>query len=207
MISLVVGKMAYSSLKTQTGVVLTTLVVVVSLPVSVVFATAGAGIEAASTALAVINPVTHLVDIRDPNGTVVANVQVTTTWPVRGKVTTEFGEPTPYQKHHSGTDIAYKTGEPITVFMDGSVIKVDDDPNNKTGYGKYVLVRHSNNVTSLYGHMEDTRAFFGQIVKPGDTIGFEGNTGHSTGTHLHFEVRVFDVPVNPRTFIMGNPAP
>jgi murein DD-endopeptidase MepM/ murein hydrolase activator NlpD len=157
--------------------------------------------------LAAIDPITHLVQIYDPNGKVIAQIQATSTWPVRGKVTTEFGAPDPpYQKHHTGFDIAYRVGEPITTFMEGTVLKVENNPDNSTGYGKYVLVGHSNNVTSLYGHMSETMALVGQTVKPGDTVGLEDSTGHSTGPHVHFEIRVFDVPVDPRTFMVGNPA-
>lgn len=197
-----------TSLKKEGLIVLGVPAFLLALPVLVVITTASSGVAAVSGALAAINPITHLVEIHDPNGNVVAQLQATTTWPVRGVVTTEFGAPDPpYQKHHTDIDIAKGTGEPITTFMEGTVLKVETNPNNATGYGEYVLVGHSNSITSVYGHMSKPEALVGQTVKPGDEIGLEGNTGHSTGPHVHFEVRVYDVPVDPRTFMVGNPTP
>ena len=71
--------------------------------------------------------------------------------------------------------------------------------------GKYVMVDHGNNITSIYGHMSDVQAIEGQEVSPGDIIGLEGQTGHATGPHVHFEIRVYGIPVNPRVFMIGEP--
>lgn len=198
---------AVISFRREIAIVFTTLGVLMALPAIAVVLIANAGIAVASSALAAVNPITHVVSIFDASGAEVAQIQATTTWPVKGVVTTEFGDPDPpYQLHHTGTDIADKAGDPITTFMDGTVILVQDDPSNPSGYGKYVVVSHGNGVTSLYGHMEQTNSQVGQTVKPGDVIGFEGNTGHSLGNHVHFEIRVFNIPVNPRTFEIGDPA-
>lgn len=192
------------SLKNEAKVIGITLAVLLILPAFVVIAAAESGLSAVSSALAWLNPVTHMVEVKDPKGNLIAQLNATTAWPARGIVTTEFGDPTPYQDHHTGTDIALKAGEPITTFMEGTVIKVENNPS-ASGYGIHVIVSHGNNITSLYGHMEATKVSVGQKVKPGDVLGLEGATGHVTGVHLHFEIRVYDVAVNPRTFMVGDP--
>lgn len=74
------------------------------------------------------------------------------------------------------------------------------------GFGKHIIVDHGDNITSLYGHLDKIFVIRGQEVKPGDIIGLRGDTGWSTGPHLHFQINVFGIPVNPRTFLgEGNP--
>lgn len=130
-----------------------------------------------------------------------------TAWPVCGIVTTEFGVPhAPWQSSHTGIDIANpagRAGDGITPFRKGTVIV--SDPSASTGWGKYVIVDHGSGVTSLYGHMSGVNVREGQHVAPGSTIGWEGSTGHSTGPHVHFEVRHHGTPVDPRDFVTGNP--
>ncbi len=188
-------------------IILAVLACLIVLPALGVMAVAQAPIEAVSNALANLNPVTHNVDIKDANGAVIAQLQVSTVWPLKGKVTTEFGDTTPYQKSHTGIDIASKKGDPITPFMSGTVTVADT--SGKTGYGKYVSVYHGNNVSSLYAHMDAVNVRVGQTVAPGDIIGYEGATGHvvgNPGNHVHFEIRAYDIPVNPRVFMVGNPS-
>lgn len=179
------------------------------LPAITVLALAGSGLGPVSKALAAVNPITHFVEVRDPNGEIVAQLDATTTWPVKGVITEEFGVPhLPWQATHTGIDIAnsqQKIGDPVTPFMSGKVITAD--PSEKTGWGKYVVVDHGNNITSLYGHLSAVNVTKGQEVKLGDVIGLEGSTGRSTGPHVHFEVRVYGVPVNPRVFVLGEPTP
>lgn len=195
-----------SSYKKEITTVLGTLAFILVLPIFAVLTIADSGVSAASDALAALNPVSHMVEVRDSKGNIVAQLQTTTVWPVKGNVTTEFGEPDPpYQTHHTGIDIADKIGDPITTFMEGTVIQVENNPDNPRGYGKYVTISHGNSITSLYGHMSQTNVTIGQTVKPGDVIGLEGSTGHSTGAHVHFEIRVSDIPVNPRIFMIGDP--
>ena len=69
--------------------------------------------------------------------------------------------------------------------------------------GLGVKVDHGGGVESLYCHMSNTNATVGQEVKPGDVIGYVGTTGASTGNHLHFQINVHGIPVNPRTFMAG----
>lgn len=176
---------------------------VLSLPIIAVFIISNAGIPAVSNKLATINVKTHAIEIHDPTGKIIARIDASTVWPVQGVVTLEFGaSDLPYQPIHTGIDIADKIGDPVTPFMKGRVIETS---SLSWGYGNYVVIDHGNNITSLYGHLSEIDVTKGQLVEPGDIIGYEGQTGWATGPHVHFEVRVFGLPVNPRTFVQGDP--
>lgn len=191
------------SLKNEFRVVFWTFIFILSLPIVAVLVVTNTGIQAVSDQLVTVSTETHLIEIHDPTGHVIATVQADTVWPVSGFVTLEFGESDlPYQPIHTGIDIAHKTGDPVTTFMNGKVTYVG---NLSWGYGNHVIIDHGNNITSLYAHLSAVNVNVGQEVKPGDVIGLEGSTGWSTGPHVHFEVRVFGIPVNPRTFITGSP--
>jgi murein DD-endopeptidase MepM/ murein hydrolase activator NlpD len=127
-------------------------------------------------------------------------------WPINGVVTTEFGVPHwPYQRTHTGMDIsdAQPSGiTPIKPFRPGKVI---DSIHSRYGLGNNVVVDHGNGVTSVYGHLAAISVKVGQDVNLGTTLGYEGSTGVSTGTHLHFEIRVNGLAANPRQFINGQP--
>ena len=88
--------------------------------------------------------------------------------------------------------------DPVTPFMEGVVTHVG---SLNWGYGYHVIIDHGDNVTSVYGHLSSVKVSEGQSVQPGDIIGKQGSTGWSTGTHLHFETRVYGIPVNPRAFL------
>ena len=192
-----------TSLKKQFQVVLWTFIFVLSLPLIAVLVVTNTGIQLVADQLVSINAQNHLIEIHDPSGKVIATIRAETVWPVLGVVTLEFGESDlPYQPVHTGIDIAGRTGDPVTPFMKGKVIYVGD---LSWGYGKHIIVDNDNNISSLYAHLSKVNVTVGQEVKPGDIIGLEGSTGWSTGPHLHFEVRVFSIPVNPKTFINGNP--
>lgn len=128
-----------------------------------------------------------------------------TVWPIHGRITTEFGVyHEPYQKTHTGIDIS--DGKPsgtsaVTVFRSGTVLQV----SHSGGYGNHVIVDHGNGLTSLYGHLYSISVVVGQHVNPGDTLGYEGSTGDSTGPHVHFEIRLNNQPVNPHLYETGNP--
>lgn len=190
------------------AIVVVVLGSVIAMPIVAVAAASQSGLSAISDTLAVFSTVTHLVEIKDADGNVIRQFQASTTWPVRGKVSLEFGaDDSPYQRYHTGIDIEGAVGDPITTFMSGTVTKIDKNPNNSTGYGEYVIVDHGSGLTSLYGHMSDVLAMPHQKVVPGDVIGLRGSTGHATGPHVHFEIRVAGIPVNPRTFMVGDPTP
>jgi len=69
------------------------------------------------------------------------------------------------------------------------------------GYGKHVIIDHGNNVTTIYAHLNKIYVYKGQKVTTSDVIGGQGKTGWATGVHLHFETRVYGIPVNPRVFL------
>jgi len=122
-------------------------------------------------------------------------------WPVRGWVTSEFGlRDNPFGKgteFHKGLDIATRMGKEITAPADGLVIEAayrSDD-------GHIVRIDHGHGVSSSYAHLSKIAAKQGVRVKKGDVVGYVGDTGRSTGTHLHYGVYVNNVPVNPRKYL------
>ena len=118
-------------------------------------------------------------------------------WPVRGWVTSPFGNRTsPFSgilKFHEGMDIAAQTGTPVVTPADGVVIKA----GFSTGYGNMVEISHGYGLKTVFGHNSRLNVKAGQRVKRGDVISYVGDTGSSTGPHLHYEVRVNGLPVNP----------
>ncbi len=96
---------------------------------------------------------------------------------------------------HNGTDLDLDTGDSVRSTFDGMVRIVAYDGS---GYGKFVLVRHYNGLETLYGHMSKQMVESGQLVKAGEVLGLGGNTGRSTGSHLHFENRYEGNPFDPR---------
>jgi murein DD-endopeptidase MepM/ murein hydrolase activator NlpD len=100
-------------------------------------------------------------------------------------------------RFHEGTDMAGAYGTAIYATADGVVTHAGWD----NGYGRQVTIRHDFGVDTLYGHLSDIDVSVGQRVSRGDHIGDMGNSGRSTGTHLHYEVHLNGKPVNPMTFI------
>lgn len=128
-------------------------------------------------------------------------------WPLRGAITTEFGERGwPYNPTHTGIDISDGTRPGTTdvrPFQPGTVIHVE---YRTSGLGNHVIVDHGNGITSVYAHLASITVQNGQQVGHETIVGKEGTTGLSTGTHLHFEIRVNGKAANPRQFIPGNPS-
>ena len=190
-------------MKIEASIVFGILLLIITLPVITVLVVAESGMSVISDTLASINPLTHMVEVHDPNGNITAQIQATTTWPVTGYVSEEFGTPhMPYQRTHTGIDVAGLTGDPVTPFMSGKIV---DAGSLTTGCGLCVVIDHGNNITSRYFHLSRISTSPGQSVGPGDIIGFRGSTGVSTGPHLHFEIRVSNIPINPRIFMIGSP--
>lgn len=113
--------------------------------------------------------------------------------PTKSKVITS-----PYGKRwgrmHKGVDLKVYTGDTICAAFEGKVRIVNFEAN---GYGNYVVIRHSNGLETVYGHLSKHLVVANQKVKAGQPIGLGGNTGRSTGSHLHFETRLCGVALNP----------
>lgn len=97
------------------------------------------------------------------------------------------------RRAHKGVDLAAPVGTPIYATADGVVSRADWF----SSYGLYVSIEHGGSIETRYGHMSRLNVAAGQEVRKGDLIGFVGSTGRSTGPHLHYEVRVEGVAVNP----------
>ncbi|MCP3659177.1 MAG: peptidoglycan DD-metalloendopeptidase family protein [Bacteroidetes bacterium] len=126
-------------------------------------------------------------------------------WPTSGGyISSVFG----YRVHpvsgrtelHKGIDIANRRGTPIIATADG-VVKY---ANWLGGYGKLILIKHGYGYSTLYGHLSKILVKHGQKVKKGDRIGLMGNTGISTGSHLHYEIRYYNKSKNPLNFVDKN---
>lgn len=182
------------------------MAVLVLLPIFATLGLLNNNSRAVSDAIISVNPVTHKVEVRGPSGKVIAVIDATTTWPMRGVITQEFGVPNlPYQKAHSGIDIDGGLGKPISAVMAGTVSHAGG--NSESCGSHCVHVDHGHNITSVYAHMRSHFVKVGQKVKPGDALGEQGEEGWADGDHLHFEIRVGGIPVNPRSFLIGNPQP
>lgn len=107
-------------------------------------------------------------------------------------VTSNFGAR--WGRAHKGIDIKVYIGDTIRAAFSGKVRIVKYEA---AGYGKYVVIRHNNGLETIYGHMSDWLVEENQVVKAGQPIGLGGNTGRSTGSHLHFETRLCGVAMNP----------
>jgi murein DD-endopeptidase MepM/ murein hydrolase activator NlpD len=118
-------------------------------------------------------------------------------WPLDAYiVSSEFGER--WGKMHKGMDMAADIGEPVFAIADGEVIYAGD---GLRGYGNVVILRHDRKTSSIYAHNSELKVKQGDQVKQGMLIALLGNTGHSTGPHVHFEIRDGDVAVNPRAVL------
>lgn len=115
--------------------------------------------------------------------------------PVANIVTSTYGPRKGRQ--HQGVDIDLETGDTVVSAFDG-VVRMS---RYYYGYGNMVVVRHHNGLETLYGHLSRVLVEPGQSVRAGQTVGLGGNTGHSFGSHLHFEIRFMGQPIDPGKFI------
>jgi hypothetical protein len=122
-------------------------------------------------------------------------------WPVQGPITSAFGPRNApgLEGFHTGIDIAVPEGSPVTATADGVVSSAGEEG----GYGLAVHIDHGAGVETLYGHNSMLLVSPGQRVRAGQVIALSGNTGHSTGPHLHFEVRIDGRPVDPTPYLQG----
>ena len=108
------------------------------------------------------------------------------------RITSPFGPR--WRRMHNGLDIKVNIGDTIVAAFDGKVRIVKYE---RRGYGKYVVIRHDNGLETVYGHLSKQLVDINQLVKAGEPIALGGNTGRSTGSHLHFETRFLGIPINP----------
>jgi len=122
-------------------------------------------------------------------------------WPVEGPITGSFGERIdPFNGEgafHCGVDISASVGAPVIAPADGIVEFADFS----SGYGRAVTIDHGRGISTRYGHLSNFAVVSGQEVHRGDTIGYVGQSGRSTGPHLHYEVRINGTPVNPHKYL------
>jgi len=116
-------------------------------------------------------------------------------WPTQGSISSRFG--TRWGRLHAGVDIANSKGTPIYAAASGTVTFAGSSGN----YGKLVKISHGNGLETRYAHMSSIVVSKGRSVKKGQLIGYMGSTGNSTGSHLHFEVRVNGKAVNPLQYL------
>lgn len=126
--------------------------------------------------------------------------------PVRGILTSGFGTRSDPMTHgpglHQGVDIAAAAGQPVQAAADGLVMVA----TRTGGYGEAVFLAHGYGLSTRYGHLSEIDVHPGQRVHRGDVIGRVGSTGRSTGSHLHYEVRLDGSPVNPLAYILEGAA-
>lgn len=124
-------------------------------------------------------------------------------WPSEGHISSTFGyRVSPFTGQsilHAGIDIANRIGTPIVAPAKGTVTF----SGRQGAYGNCIIINHGNAITTRYAHMQRSVVKEGQVVNRGELIGYVGNTGRSTGPHLHYEVRVGGVPVNPMRYILN----
>ena len=119
--------------------------------------------------------------------------------PAAGSMTGWYGEPR--RRHfHPGIDYDGETGDPVVAAAQGAVVHAGPAPVGYSGYGLLVVIDHGG-VTTLYAHLSRIDVAVGQRVGAGERVGLIGTTGSVTGSHLHFEVRVNGVPVNPNPWL------
>lgn len=118
-------------------------------------------------------------------------------WPLYGRITSPFGVYRKYLGKHIGLDIAAPTGTPVYASKSGEVVLT----GWRAYYGLMVLIYHGNGVATRYAHLSKIHVKEGQLVEQGQIIGRCGSTGYSTGPHLHFEIIIDGVYVNPQKYL------
>jgi murein DD-endopeptidase MepM/ murein hydrolase activator NlpD len=135
------------------------------------------------------------------SGSIVNVADAPSDWPVQGIVTSSFGARLdPFNGEgafHTGIDIATSKGDAVRAPADGTVLKA----GMGNGYGREVVIDHGHGIETIYAHLSGFAVTEGQAVSRGDILGYVGSSGHSTGPHLHYEVRIHDTPVNPSKYL------
>ncbi len=150
-----------------------------------------------------VQPIEEIGKLLDSQNTLFSDIP--SLWPIAGgigHVSMVFGQnrhPFTGQWYiHKGVDLStYRMGDPILATADGQVVTVEYDP----GFGNYVLIKHKHGFYTRYAHMQSFRVQRGQYVQQGQVIGYIGNTGVSTGPHLHYEVHIGSDVVDPMKYL------
>lgn len=196
------GKILWSFRK-ELLTVLMVLVLLLLLPVVGTLAIASSGVQQVSDVLAKVNPAERLVKLFDLQGNVYKEFTPQVRWPTDGVVTAEFGVPhEPWERYHTGLDIASrdgKNGQPVYPMMPGKVVGIYD--SRDVGLGRHVVIDHGDFITSVYGHLQEFKVSAGDEVGENQVLGLMDSTGYSTGPHVHFMIKVFGIPINPRVFL------
>jgi LysM repeat protein len=120
-------------------------------------------------------------------------------WPVRGSLSSGFGRRG--RGFHYGIDLTAPKGTPIRASADGLVVASRNSLDGYRGYGKIVIVEHAGGIRTLYAHNSKNLVSEGECVRAGQLIGEVGNSGNADGSHLHFEVRSHNTPINPLIYL------
>jgi hypothetical protein len=144
----------------------------------------------------VLNPYTYdYSSFKQPVNIVLAADSFGFVMPITNVVTSTYGPR--HGRAHQGVDLDLETGDTVVSAFDG-VVRMS---RYYGGYGNMVVVRHHNGLETLYGHLSKVLVEPGQKIKAGAFVGLGGNTGHSFGSHLHFEIRFMGQPIDPSKFI------
>lgn len=153
----------------------------------------------------VLSPATRVASVPSATTYRPTSVSIPSRMPVNGAaLTSGYGmrwHPVLGGSHqHKGVDLAQPVGSPVYATADGVVSKADWF----SSYGLYISLEHGGNIQTRYGHLSRLNVAAGQAVHKGDLIGYVGSTGRSTGPHLHYEVRIGGVAVNPVPYLQGS---
>ena len=162
----------------------------------------GPPLDAASVELLELRASRLEMDLQVYEAALKERARVPSIWPVEGESTDSFGyRGNPFggggSEFHPGQDIAAPHGTPVLAPADGTVLEA----GWKNGYGQTVVINHGNGLTTRYGHLSKIEVSAGQELRRGEQLGLVGSTGRSTGPHLHYEVRLGDLPVSPRHYL------
>ncbi|GAK83156.1 peptidase M23/M37 family [Vibrio ponticus] len=130
-----------------------------------------------------------------PNGFPVANSRVTSLFGMREHPILKK------MKMHQGMDFSCRTGAPIISTANGLVEKTK---SSDQGYGKVIVVRHDYGFSTIYAHLDSFKMSEGDFVSKGQVIAYCGNSGQSTASHLHYEIRYLERPLDPENFVYWN---
>jgi murein DD-endopeptidase MepM/ murein hydrolase activator NlpD len=162
----------------------------------------GPALDAESVELLELRAARLEMDLQVYEAALKERARVPSIWPVEGESTDSFGyRGNPFggggSEFHPGQDIAAPHGTPVLAPADGTVIEA----GWKNGYGQTVVIDHGNGLTTRYGHLSKLEVESGQEIRRGEELGLVGSTGRSTGPHLHYEVRLGDLPISPRHYL------